>query len=169
MPIEIVEREYEYKLRRGFAVVKAIAWGAITLWMAQRAITNDRGLILLVIPLSAEDATKFYWFLTALGGLWCALEVARIARYRLVQRIRVTREGLVVPESPSSTSERTIPFSSIVSWKESRWGDGGSPQLIVRQKNASARIKLSMLPAERDYFHIVETLQHTCAPARGGS
>src|SRR2546421_12408514 len=96
----MVEREFEYRLKAGRTAAWAVLTGAGALWFAYSGLTNDRGLILFVIPLSQNAATVFYWVIAALAGLFAASAAVNVAgRAELRQRIAFTPDGLLVPKS----------------------------------------------------------------------
>ena len=102
----MVERQYEYQLKAGRVQTRAILSGVGGLWFFYLALTNDRGLILYIIPLSQHAATIFYWIFGSLAVLFSVTDTMNVARRgNLRQRIAFTKEGLMVPRSSWSNEE----------------------------------------------------------------
>src|SRR5262249_47902885 len=57
----MIERAYEYRLKAGRLEVRATLMAAGALLLTYLALTNDRGLILFIIPLERGAATVAYW------------------------------------------------------------------------------------------------------------
>ena len=109
----MIEREYEYRLKAGRVLAKATLFGAGALWFASMALTNDRGLILFIIPLSKNGATIFYGAFAGLAALFSAKDAVNVARRAsLRQRIAFAKDGLMVPRSLWSREEALIPYES---------------------------------------------------------
>src|SRR5262245_49307474 len=102
----MIEREYEYRLKAGRAQARAVLWCAGALLLTYVALTNDRGLVLYVIPLTKNGATICYGVFAGLSALVCAFEAVNVAgRASLRQRIAFAEEGLMVPMSLWSAEE----------------------------------------------------------------
>src|SRR4051794_13436161 len=115
----MIEREYEYSLKAGRMLTRSILAGAAAVWMTYLALTNDRGLILFIIPLEKDGATIAYAVVAFLAGLFCIIDGFNVARRAsLRQRIAFAEDGLIVPRSVWSTEEQRIPYESIRDLKE---------------------------------------------------
>src|SRR5947209_6942241 len=114
----MIDREYEYRLKAGRVLTRAMLYGAGALGLAYMAINNDRGLVLYIIPLSKEAATIFYGVFAGLAALFCVIDVVNVSRREsLRQRIAFTRDGLMVPKSPWSNEEMLIRYDSLIDMK----------------------------------------------------
>ena len=162
----MIEREYEYRLKVGRAQARAVLFGAGALLFAYVALTNDRGLILCVIPLAKTGATICYGVFAGLSALVCAYEAVNVAgRASLRQRIAFTEEGLVVPRSSWSAEERLIPYGSILDMKEFTEPDS---LVVIRHREGEFPLRLDLLPDERAYAEIVHSLALRIQAAEAG-
>jgi hypothetical protein len=152
----MVEREYEYQLKAGRVLVRAVLYGFGALWFAYMALTNDRGLNLYCIPLNQNRATIFYGVFAGLAALFAAYDAANAARRgSLRQRIAFTRDGLSVPRSSDSTEEKQIPYESVLDLKQISEPDNVT---VIRHRGGEFTLRLDMLSDERAYAEIVQNL-----------
>src|SRR5205814_6717094 len=87
----MIEREYEYRLKAGRVEVRAALMAAGALLFTYLALTNDRGLILFIIPLERGAATVAYWAFAGLAALCAAADAVNVVRRAdLRQRIAFT-------------------------------------------------------------------------------
>jgi hypothetical protein len=161
----MIEREYEYRLKAGRVQTRALLYGAFGLFMAYMAVTNDRGLELFVIPLSKSSATIAYWVFAGLAALFCAIDLVNVERRAaLRQRVALAKDGLIVPKSLWSEEEIQIPYQSIRDLKSFNEPDS---LVVVRHQGGEFTLRLDMLPDERAYSELVETLAALVAIAKG--
>lgn len=163
----MIEREYEYRLKSERTEVKAAIFGAAALGFAYMASSNDRGLILFVIPLSRNAATIAYWVFAGLAALFSVSDIVNVVRRgSLRQRIAFTPEGLLVPRSLWSTEETLIPYDSVLELHEF---NEPKSVVVVRHRQGEFTLELDMLPDERAYAEIVHNLASKVQAAKNGS
>jgi hypothetical protein len=152
----MAEREYEYQLKSGRQFAYAALMGAGALLLAYEALTNDRGLILYIIPLSKNAATIFYAVFAVLAGLASASTAVNAARRAsLRQRIALTKDGLMVPKSSMSLEEELIAYGSVLDIKEFTEPNNVA---VIRHRQGEFTLQLDLLPDERAYAEIVHDL-----------
>jgi hypothetical protein len=158
------DREYEYRLKAGRVQTRALLYGVGALFMAYMGLTNDRGLELFVIPLSQSNATIAYWVFAALAALFCVVDFASAERRKsLRQRIVLTNDALLVPKSSWAEEEERIPYASIQDLKSFNEPDS---VVVIRHRGGEFVLRLDMLPDERAYGELVETLAAMVSMAR---
>jgi hypothetical protein len=163
----MVEREYEYRLKAGRTLVRAILCGAGALWFGYMALNNDRGLILLIIPLSQKGATIFYGVIGGLAAVFAAYDAISVSRRKsLRQRIAFANDGLLVPRSLWSTEEKLIPYESVLDVKEFTEPNSVA---IIRHREGEFTLELDLLADERTYAEIVRNLAARVHAAKGGN
>jgi hypothetical protein len=161
----MIEREYEYRLKAGRVETRALLFGAGALFMAYMGLTNDRGLILFVIPLSQANATIAYWVFAGLAACICAVDSINVERRgHLRQRIALTKDGLLVPKSQWTEEEQKIPYESILKLTPF---DGPDSLVIIRHQMGEFTLRLDMLPDERAYAEIVGNVSEAARIAQG--
>jgi hypothetical protein len=160
----MIESEYEYRLKAGRVETRGLLYGAGALFMAYMGLTNDRGLVLFVIPLSQQAATVFYWVFAGLGALFCGVDLMNAERRKsLRQRIALTKDAVLVPRSPWTQEEQRIPYETIV---EMRPFDAPDHIVVIRHQAGDFTLRLAMLSDERAYAKIVQSLTEAVALAR---
>jgi hypothetical protein len=113
-----IEREYVYQAswRMILLGVGLFAPGAVILGF--RAANNHRGLIIDgVVPLSADQATVFYWGLVVVSVVFAAFALLKAVQ-RLTGppgRIAFTHSALIIPKMRFGHGELAIPYGSIIS------------------------------------------------------
>ena len=163
----LVEREYEYRLKEGRLLVKAILYGIGFLWLAGMALTNDRALLLFNFPLSENTATLVYAAGAALAAIFCVHDGAHVAlRGKLRQRIAFTADGLLVPVSDWSREERLIRFGDVVKWQEITTPD---TLFLIEHRRGAFTIRLDLLPDERAYAEVIRDLTSRVQSAQAKS
>jgi hypothetical protein len=152
----MIGREYEYRLKAGRVLNRAILYGAAALGMAYMALTNDRGLILFIIPLSKNGTTSLYGIFAGLAALFSISHAVNVhRRASLRQRIAFTKEGLVVPRSAWSVEEALIPYERIRDLKEFTEPDH---VVVMRHEEGDFTLRFDMLLDERAFAEIVQNL-----------
>lgn len=163
----MIDRQYEYRLKAGRVLIRAILWGIGAVWFASMALNNDRGLVLYIIPLSQSGATIFYASFAGLAALFCAVDAVNVARREsLVQRIAFSADGLIVPKSSFSTEETVIPYASVVGFEQFTEPDA---LVVIRHSAGEFSLRLDLLPDERAYAQIVTELARRVQAARAES
>ncbi len=163
----MVDREYEYQLKAGRIMMRALLYGAGAIFFAYMAMTNDQGLILFVIPLSTSNATGFYGFAAVLAAFFSVFDAVNAERRgKLRQRIAFTEDGLLVPLSKWSTEEVCIPYESIVKLEEIK--DPNS-FVLIEHENGVFSLRLDMLPNERAYGEVFQYLSLLHQAAKSGA
>jgi hypothetical protein len=163
----MIEREYEYRLKAGRVLTRAILYGVAALGMAYMALTNDRGLTMFVVPLSKNGATIFYGLFAGLAALFSISDaVNAYRRGSLRQRIAFTKEGLVVPRSAWSAEEELIPYGRIRDLKEFTQPDR---VVMIGHEGGDFTLRLDMLPDERAFAEIVQNLSLIVPAARAAA
>jgi hypothetical protein len=152
----MINREFEYQLKSERILVRAALFGAGAIGLAWLALTNDRALILFVIPLSKNGATISYGICAALAALMCLVDVIKVSRRgSLRQKIALTDEGLLVPETPTSTESKLIRYADVADLKEFTEPDH---VMMIRHRAGDFELRLDMLSDERAFAEIVVTL-----------
>ena len=163
----MIEREYEYRLKSERTQLKAALFGAAALGFAYMASSNDRGLILFIIPLSRNAATIAYWAFAGLAAIMCVSDVVNVVRRgSLRQRIAFSPEGLLVPRSVWSTDEMLIPYDTVLKLHEF---NEPKSVVVVQHRQGEFTLELDMLPDERAYAEIFHNLASRVQAAKTGS
>jgi hypothetical protein len=163
----MVGREYEYRLKVGRTQTRAAVWGAAAVGFAYLALTNDRGLVLFVIPLSEHRATIAYGLFAGLAAMLAVIDTVNVVRRGSVrQRIAFEDEGLIVPKSPWTVEETTIAYASVIDISSFNEPDS---VVVIRHRDGEFTLRLDLLPDERAYGEIVQQLTHRIQMARAGS
>jgi hypothetical protein len=162
----MIPREFPYQLKSDRLLMRAALFGAGAAFLAWLALTNDRGLILFVIPLSRNGATISYAVGAGLGALMCVADVAKVIRRgSLEQKIVLTDEGLLVPATTYSSESKLIRYEDLTDLKEFTEPDH---VMMVRHKAGDFELRLDMLSDERAYAEIVGTLSRRIELSRIG-
>ena len=152
----MIGREYEYRLKAGRVAARAFAFAAAAAGFAYMAATNDRGLVLFVVPLSRDNATIFYGVFAAVAAVIAACDAVNADRRgSLRQRIAFAEVGLVVPKTVWSTEEMLIPYESVVGLKEFNEPDS---IVLIEHRGGVFTLRLDLLPDERAYAEILQAL-----------
>jgi hypothetical protein len=162
----MIQREFPYQLKSDRLLMRAALFGAGAVFLAWLALTNDRGLILFVIPLSRNGATISYAVGAGLGALMCVADIAKVIRRgSLEQKIVLTDEGLLVPATPYSSESKLIRYDDLTDLKEFTEPDH---VMMVRHKAGDFELRLDMLSDERAYAEIIGTLSQRIELSRLG-
>lgn len=107
--------EYPYKPKPGKMFAAFFFFGAGTVILAYRAITNDRGLILNgIIHFDLEGATTFYWCITALSAGMALLGLMLVLiGLTSNQSLSLSDTELSAPKWLLSPANTIVPLSSI--------------------------------------------------------
>jgi hypothetical protein len=152
----MTEREYEYRLKSGRVMTRAALWAVGALFMGYMALTNDRGLVLFVVPLSKERATMAYAIFGGLAGLFSIVDAIKATRGEsLRQRIAFTEDGVIVPKSAWTAEEVLIPYESVRDMNEFNEPDS---LVVIRHQGGEFTLRCDMHPDERAYAEIVQNL-----------
>jgi hypothetical protein len=164
--LNMIPREFPYQLKSDRLFMRAALFGAGAVFLAWLALTNDRGLILFVIPLSRNGATISYAVGAGLGALMCVADIAKVIRRgSLEQKIVLTDEGLLVPATAYSSESKLIRYEDLTDLKEFTEPDH---VMMVRHKAGDFEVRLDMLSDERAYAEIVGTLSRRIELSRIG-
>lgn len=108
--------EYPYKPKPGKMFAAFFFFGAGTIILAHRALTNDRGLVLNgIIHFDIDGATTFYWCITALSGAMAGLGLMLVLiGLTSNQTLSLSDEELSAPKWLLSPSNTIVPLSSIL-------------------------------------------------------
>lgn len=111
----LIEREYEYKPTWWIILLGGAMFGFATIFFSQKALSNDRGLIINgIIELSESSATVFYWVLAFFSLCFVLVTIAFIIhRIKFRQRIAFISSEIIVPASRWSSAEKSIEYKSI--------------------------------------------------------
>jgi hypothetical protein len=162
----MTHREFAYQLKSERILIRAALFGAGAIGLTWLALTNDRGLILFVIPLSQSGATISYAVGAGLGALMCVTDVARVVRRgSLEQKIVLTDEGLLVPATPYSSEAKLIRYGDLTDLKEFTEPDH---VMMIRHQGGDFELRMDMLSDERSYSEIVRTLAQQIELSRLG-
>jgi len=108
--------EYSYKPKPGKMLVAFFFFGAGTILLAHRALTNDRGLVLNgIFHFDLDGATTFYWCITALSGGMAGLGLMlTLIGLTSNQTLSLSDAELSAPKWLLSPSNTVVPLSSIL-------------------------------------------------------
>jgi hypothetical protein len=152
----MIQREFPYQLKSERVMIRAALFGAGAIGLTWLALTNDRGLILFVVPLSQSGATIAYGVGAALAALICVADGIKVHRLSsLQQRIVLTDEGVLVPASRYSGESKLLLYQDLTDLKEFTEPDH---VMMVRHKGGDFELRMDMLSDERAYAEIVRTL-----------
>jgi hypothetical protein len=154
--VRMIQREYEYRLKVERVMFRAALVGVGALWFGWMALTNDRGLVVFVVPLSAKNATVFYAVFAALAGFYSAYDFTSVSRRgSLRQRIAFTEDALIVPRSLWRAEEDAILYRDVLDFIPFSQPD---TLTVIRHRGGEFSLRLDMLPDERAYTDILQNL-----------
>lgn len=106
---------HPYKPKPGFMALALLFFGAGAWYMAQKAMLNDRGLILNgVIHLEREGASNFYWLIAAVCGVFVAIGVPMLLMGLFSsRRLVLTETDITAPKNGFSRTPKTIKLADI--------------------------------------------------------
>jgi hypothetical protein len=160
-------REYEYQLKVGRTQTRAAVWGAAAIGFAWMALTNGRGLVLFIIPLSEHQATIFYGLFAGLAAMLAVIDTVNVVRRgSLRQRIAFADTGMIVPKSPWTAEEMTIAYADVIDITSFNEPDS---VVVLRHRDGEFTLRLDLLPDERAYGEIVQQLTIRIQMAKAGS
>ena len=112
--------EYRYKPSTAWLVMGILFFGGGSIWLAQRALSNDRGLILNgALHLGIQGATIFYGILAMGSGGLAALAVLGLISSMMTKKvIRMTATEIHIPQGLFKKRIREVPFSEIAHVKK---------------------------------------------------
>lgn len=153
----LIEREYEYKPKWWIILLCGAMFGFATVFFAQEALSNDRGLTINgIIELSENGATIFYWVFSffSLCFVLAAIAIA-VHRLKFQQRIAFTGEEIIVPASRWSAAEKSIKYADIASLSVFKFN--GQKSLNIIHSDGKSSISSSMLP-RKSFQEVVDLL-----------
>jgi hypothetical protein len=161
--------QYHYRTKWTVIVLSGLFFGACTLILGAKAISNDRGLIINgIIELSPGEARIFYWVLAALSiGLLLVAGFLAILRLTLHQRIRLTATSITIPRSRWSSQELVVPFAEIVELSLS--DVSGQRFLKIEFNGGKFTLNASMLPSKGDFDDICAAVNQGAKASRPGA
>ena len=162
----MLDHEYQYRVQTDRVILQAVFYGGGAALFAYLALTNDRGLILYVIPLAKDQATVFYGFFAVTCTLISLGQLLKVNRSEsLKQRIAFTKDGFLVPRSAWSKDELVIPYENVIDMKEYT-----EPDVLteIRYQGGNFKLRLNLLPDERTYSEVVHSLNERVQAAKSG-
>jgi rRNA maturation protein Nop10 len=144
----------------------------LSVFVGWLALTNDRRLVIYCITLSRENATFFYWVLSIFGIVASVYEMGQLLYCAsLRQRIVLSAEGLFVPESAYSSTEKLIPYQSIIEIKtfddsNPSWFSGYDRGVVIRHRSGDDKLKLDMFADESTFLELLQELKSRIERAR---
>jgi hypothetical protein len=156
--VNSVEREYEYRPKWTMIVLCAAFFGLCAAVLGSKAASNDRGLLISrIIELAPDDATVFFWALTACS-IGFVVIAAFLAYHRLTtrQRIAFGPSALTVPASRWSREEKELAYRDIVALFETTVS--GQRFLYITHPGGKYTIDASMLPSKSAFVEMCELL-----------
>jgi hypothetical protein len=158
---------YDYKPKAWVMLLSGLFFAGCGVWFGNRALTNDRGLILNgIIELETGDATIFYWVLTAV----CVAFVAG-AGFGVVRALGAPGEvvldatAITAPKRGTGRTTSTVPFAQIT---DLRITDVNSQKfLTIHHTGGKLAIMRSMMPDRAAFEELVSELHARCGSAQG--
>jgi hypothetical protein len=161
-------REYEYRPRWTTIVLCGFFFAACALVIGRQAARNDRGLILWrLIELDPDEATTFYWVLTAFSVGFVA--VAALLAYHWTayrQRLAFGPAALIVPAWRFSRRETEIAYADVHGL--STRTINGQRFLDVIHAGGKYTITASLLPSRGAFDEVCELLAERVRGSRPG-
>jgi hypothetical protein len=142
---------------------KMILCGAIIAlmgyWLAQSAMTNDRGLSIdYIINFDTSGATIFYWILCGFCVLGCLVAIfAMVSRRVSPKELVIDDDGITIPYGFMLSKTQRVKFNEITNITETVV----SRQTFLYLYTPAGKVALmeSLLPEKNDYEDIKEFLQ----------
>jgi len=153
-----VEREYEYKPKWTLILFSGVFFGLGTVVLGAKATANERGLILNgIIELGVDNATVFYWVLTALScGFVLAAVFLAYHRVAIRQRLMFGPVSMTVPASRWSRDVKHIAYRAIR--ELSATAINGQRFLYVTHSGGNYIINAGMLASKAVFEEVCEML-----------
>lgn len=150
-----VEREYTYRPGWMMILLGGGFFTACALFIGIKACGNQEGLVINgILQLGPNGATIFYWILCGLSIGFVAI-AGMLIFHRLAcdQRIAFTSNAILLPASPWSKEETTIPFNEIVKLASAEVS-GQRFLYLYRNNNTKFTITGSLLPSKQSFDEI---------------
>ncbi len=117
-------KQYEYKLSTSLGIITLGFFGLFSFWGFQKAVDNDKGLIINnTFELSTQTATYFWWvsslmfLILALLGLFMVIKSLKAPSI-----ISLDNEQITTPKRPFNTKLLTVKYHEIEQYKVQKIG-----------------------------------------------
>ena len=110
----LIDQTFPYQIEPAIPILwgVALALGAIAFTIS--AMTNNRALILNGIPIPQEEATIFYWVMSAVSTGVFVMSVHFAIQARLhPKRISLSEHSIAIPNARWSSRIKSIPYATI--------------------------------------------------------
>jgi hypothetical protein len=148
-------------------VLGLVLFGACTWFFAEKAVNNDRGLIINgIIPLDLQAATIFYWVFAVVSGLFVAACVfAGVSRVTTPKVLELDEEGMTLPGGLFQRNSRRIRYADIVKLAEQQVSRQRFLYITTKEKRHS--LVASRLPDNETYVALAQLLAAQLRSAGG--
>jgi hypothetical protein len=138
-------------------VLAVVMFGGCAWFFADKAIHNDRGLILDLIPMDTGGATIAYWVFAAASAVFVVLAVAtsiyRVTNPRLLE---LDEDGITIPGGFFKPEPSRILFSELIGLSEQKVSR--QRFLYMTTKKRRYTLNAALLPDKETYDAITQLL-----------
>ena len=158
--------EYSYRPKVGVLLLAVVFFGAISCDMYQKALTNNRGLIIdYIFRLDAHEASVFYGVIAALTAGFVGLGILGLAGCAFTSGVlRLTDSAMEIPQGIFQKI-RIVPYGEIQQMKVFRIGK--QLMLVVTTGDGKINIGASLLP-EGKFEEVCRTIAGRVRPGPAG-
>ncbi|MBX9568367.1 MAG: hypothetical protein K2X77_05700 [Candidatus Obscuribacterales bacterium] len=152
-----MQRRFQYNASWKLVFMVCGFFGLATAVLANQALHNDRGAIIEgIFALDTNQATIFYWLLTAGSGIFVLMGILIAARrmMRPVELILDEKE-LVLPSGFMQRTTARIPYSEVIAATEI---DVSGQKMVSLQTAQKQYTISSTLLGDHETFELVKTL-----------
>ncbi len=159
---DTLEYSYKINIRKMGLLIPVIA--GLAVFIAHLAMTNDRGLILFhAIHLGVENASIFYWGLSAVLGLAagaCLVAVITQLNAGDATVLRVADDGFTIPTGFFEKRMEFVRYSDVT--KLTMMSVNGQNYLVIRHVDGKISLQQQCLPDRESFLLAAGTIMANC-------